>query len=132
MRIAVASNDNINVTGHVGKCNGFLIIDVENGEILRKEVRKNSFTDHVLGKPEESKHSSGHGGGHGNNDGHKRLADGLKDCKYLISHGMGWKLVEDLKILGIESIVTSELSAETASIRLEEGKLKMIDDLICR
>lgn len=132
MRIAVASNDNINVTGHVGKCRGFLIIDVENGEILRKEVRKNSFTDHVLEKPEESKHSSGHGAGHGNNDGHKRLADGLKDCKYLISHGMGWKLVEDLKTLGIESIVTSELNAETAAIRLEEGKLKMIDDLICR
>lgn len=132
MRIAVASNDNINITGHVGKCRGFLIIDVENGEILRKEVRKNSFTDHVLEKPEESKHSSGHGAGHGNNDGHKRLADGLKDCKYLISHGMGWKLVEDLKTLGIESIVTSELNAETAAIRLEEGKLKMIDDLICR
>ena len=132
MRIAVASNDNINVTGHVGKCRGFLIVDVENGEILKKEIRRNSFTDHVLGNKDTSEHGNGHGGGHGNNDGHKRLAEGLKDCQYLISHGMGWKLVEDIKSFGIEPLVTSELNAETAAIRLEEGKLKMMNDLICR
>lgn len=134
MRIAVASDDGINVTGHVGKCRGFLIIDVENGEILKKEIRKNSFTDHTIGKNEENvhDHENGHGGGHGNNDGHKRLAEGLKDCKYLISYGMGWKLVEDIKSLGIEPLVTSETNAELASIMLEEGKLKMKDHLICR
>lgn len=132
MRIAVASDDNINVTGHVGKCRGFLIIDVENGEILKKEIRKNSFTDHVLGVTDQSHHDNGHGGGHGNNAGHKRLAEGLKDCKYLISHGMGWKLVEDIKSFGIEPLVTSEINAERAAILLEEGKLKMKDNLICR
>lgn len=131
MRIAVASNDNINVTGHVGRCQGFLIIDVENGEILKKEIRKNSFTDHVLGGEDHS-HNGGHGSGHGNNDGHKRLAEGLQDCKYLISHGMGWKLVEDIKSYGIEPLVTSELNAEEAAILLEEGRLKMKDNLICR
>ncbi len=132
MRIAVASDDNINVTGHVGKCKGFLIIDVENGEILKKEIRKNSFTDHVLGIEDNSHHGGGHGSGHGNNDGHKRLAEGLKDCKYLISHGMGWKLVEDIKSFGIEPLVTSEINAEQAAILLEEGRLKMKDNLICR
>ena len=132
MRIAVASDDGINVTGHVGKCQGFLIIDVENGEILKKEIRKNSFTDHAIGNKEENNHGNGHGGGHGNNDGHKRLAEGLKDCKYLISHGMGWKLVEDIKSFGIEPLVTSETNAELASILLEQGKLKMSDHLICR
>lgn len=132
MRIAVASDDGINVTGHVGKCRRFLIIDVENGEILKKEIRKNSFTDHSIGKNEKSNHGNGHGGGHGNNDGHKRLAEGLKDCKYLISHGMGWKLVEDIKSFGIEPLVTSETNAEQAAIMLEEGKLKMKDNLICR
>ncbi|MCW8848736.1 MAG: NifB/NifX family molybdenum-iron cluster-binding protein [Melioribacteraceae bacterium] len=128
MRIAVASDDNINVTGHVGKCRAFLILDVENGEVLNKEIRKNSFTDHALGVKDQSHH----GNGHGNNDGHKRLAEGLKDCKYLISHGMGWKLVEDIKSFGIEPLVTSEINAERAAILLEEGKLKMRDNLICR
>lgn len=132
MRIAVASNDNINVTGHVGRCQGFLIIDVENGEILKKEIRKNSFTDHVLGIEDQSHNGGGHGSGHGNNDGHKRLAEGLKDCKYLISHGMGWKLVEDIKSFGIEPLVTSEMNSEQAAILLEEGRLKMKDNLICR
>ncbi len=126
MRIAVASDDGINVTGHVGKCRGFLIIDVENGEILKKEIRKNSFTDHAIGKNEENvhDHENGHGGGHGNNDGHKRLAEGLKDCKYLISHGMGWKLVEDIKSLGIEPLVTSETNAELACNYVRRRKTK--------
>ncbi len=132
MRIAVASDDNINVTGHVGKCREFVIFDVENGTILKKEVRKNSFTDHFFGKKDESKHDNGHGGGHGNNDGHKRLAEGLKDCQYLISHGMGWKLVEEIKSFGIEPLVTSEINAEQAAIMLEAGNLKMRDNLICR
>ena len=132
MRIAVASDDGINVTGHVGKCKGFLIIDVENGEILKKEIRKNSFTDHALSKTEGNNHGYNHGGGHGNNDGHKRLAEGLIDCKYLISHGMGWKLVEDIKSFGIEPLVTTESNVEIAAITLEQGKLKMVDNLICR
>lgn len=129
MRIAVASDDNINVTGHVGKCREFLIFDVVDGEVLKKEIRKNSFTDHVLGLHEDG--HNGHGNGHGNNEGHKRLASGLKDCQYLISHGMGWRLVEDLKSFGIEPLVTSELDAKTAVIKLEEGTLKTNDNLIC-
>ena len=131
MRIAVASDDNVNVCGHVGKCRGFLVLDVENGKIIKKEYRENSFTNHFNLKHSEGDHHHTHQRGHGSNDGHKRLAEGIKDCEYLVSHGMGRRLVEDIESLGIKTMVTVELNAETAAINLELGKLKHDDDLIC-
>jgi len=131
MRIAVATDDNINVCGHVGKCKGFLILDVEKGQIVNKEHRENTFTNHFNQNKNSGDHHHGHGRGHGSNDGHKRLAEGLKDCEYLISHGMGRKLVEDFKEQGIKTLVTVELNAEKAAISLEEGELKNDNNLIC-
>ena len=131
MRIAVATDDNINVCGHVGKCRGFLILDVENGKVTNKEVRQNVFTNHFNGNNGSGDHHHGRGSGHGTNDGHKRLAEGLKDCEYLISHGMGRKLVEDFQSHGIKTLVTVELDAERAAINLANGKLRTDNDLIC-
>jgi len=129
MRIAIASDDNINITGHVGKCKSFLIYDIVDGKVWHREIRKNTFTDHGRVGHKEGMHA--HGSGHGNTDGHKKLIFGLRDCEYLISHGMGRKLVEDLKSLDLEPFVTTEINAETAAIKLEQGKLKYNDELIC-
>lgn len=131
MRIAVATDDNRNVCGHVGKCRGFLIFDVESGKIVNKEIRENSFTNHFNRNEHGEGHQHGLGRGFGGNDGHKRLADGLKDCEYLVSHGMGRKLVEDFNSVGIKTIVTVERNAETAATNLELGKLRKDDNLIC-
>ena len=131
MRIAVATDDNVNVCGHVGKCRGFLIFDVENGKIVNREIRENSFTNHFNRKQDVRDHHHAGGRGHGGNDGHRRLAEGLKDCEYLLSHGMGRKLVEDINSVGIKTILTAESKAETAAINLELGKLKSEDNLIC-
>lgn len=131
MKIAVATDDFINVSGHVGRCAGFLVYDIEKGEVVSIEERKNSFTNHSMGGNEHHSHLQ-HGSGHGSNDGHKRLAEGLKDCKYLISHGMGRRLVEEIKIFGITPLVTSEMNAELAAVKLEQGDLKMEEKFICR
>ncbi len=125
MKIAIATNDFKNVTGHVGKCKGFLIFTVENGEIRNKENRENLFTHH---------RSSGHhhDGKMNGRYGHGKLASGLSDCSYLISHGGGWRLVEDLKQAGIKPIMTRETDAETAAVKLEKGELEVDEDLICK
>lgn len=134
MIIAVASDDFSTVAGHVGRCAGFLIFNVENGEVLNIEERENSFTNHSLGGHENSmtEHKHQHGKGHRNGDGHKRLVEGLKDCEYLISHGMGKRLVDELKTFGITPLVTNELNAKLAALKLEQGNLEMVDSLICK
>ena len=41
MKIAIASNDEITIADHFGKTRGFIIYDVENGEIKNQQYRIN-------------------------------------------------------------------------------------------
>ena len=50
---------------------------------------------------------------------------------YLISQGMGRKLVEDIQDQGIKPIITVELNAEEAALKLEKGTIKTDNNLIC-
>lgn len=128
MKVAIATDDYKSVTGHVGRCNGFLIVTVENGEIKETEERENNFTNHGRG-------NHGHGHHHHGEDhrsGHQRLAEGLEDCSHLICHGVGWRLVEDLTVAGIKPILTNEEDALQAAIKLENGTLEILEDAECR
>lgn len=128
MKVAIATDDYKSVTGHVGRCNGFLIVTVENGEVKATEERKNNFTNHGRGGHGHGQHH--HGEEH--KTGHQRLADGLKDCSHLICHGVGWRLVEDLTAAGIKPILTNEEDALQAAIKLENGTLEILEDAECR
>ncbi|KUG26804.1 hth dna-binding protein [hydrocarbon metagenome] len=130
MKVAIATDDYKSVTGHVGRCNGFLIVTVENGNIKETEERENNFTNHGRGN-----HGQGHGHHHHGEEhktGHQRLAEGLKDCSHLICHGVGWRLVEDLTVAGIKPILTNEEDALQAAIKLENCTLEILEDAECR
>lgn len=124
MKIAVATDDFTTVTGHVGRCNGFLIFEVESGEVKSKEERENAFTHH---KQSGGEHKHDHSHGHG----HSALAEGLKDCQKLICRGAGWRLVNDLNEIGVEVLLTKEELAEEAAIKLEKGELVVDENLKC-
>jgi predicted Fe-Mo cluster-binding NifX family protein len=132
MRIAVATDDETNVCGHVDKCKYFMVLDIENGQIQKKEIRKNSYTNHHQLTNDNGSNRKKHTKGHGNSDFHKLLAEGLKDCDYLVSYGMGKKLMQDLEANSIEPMVTVETNVESAAIKLEMGKLKTNDSLVCK
>ncbi len=135
MKVAIATDDFKTVTGHVGRCQGFLILDVENGEIKNREERINDFTNHGRGRGGNGQgggHRHGHGHGTEHRSGHQRLADGLSDCSHLICQGVGWRLVEDLTRAKIQPLITNESDAEAAAIKLEKGELEILDDAECR
>lgn len=130
MKIAVATNDNITITGHVGRCKAFIVFDVNEKDILSSEIRLNSFTHHnQLSQTEEHNlhnHSHEHGHGHGG------LIEGLRDCSYVLFQGGGWRLVEDLKTNNITPVLTSEVDAATAVRKLIKGELVSNENNICR
>jgi len=128
MKVAIATDDYKSVTGHVGRCNGFLIVTIEKGEVKETEERKNNFTNHGRGGHGHGQHH--HGEEH--KTGHQRLAEGLKDCSHLICHGVGWRLVEDLTVAGIKPRLTNEEDALQAAIQLENGTLEILEDAECR
>lgn len=119
MKIAVSTDDYKNISGHVGRCKGFLIFTVENGKIKYKEIRENLFTHH---RRSSAHHHDGKMDGR---YGYGKLASGLSDCNYLICQDCGWRLVEDLKQAGIKPIITRETDAETAAVKLEKCELEI-------
>lgn len=106
MKIAIATEDKIKVTGNVENCVGFLIFEIENGQIISKKFRENYF---AVSKSNKKKSEI------------KCLAEEIKDCQYLVSLGISWKFEEDCNDYEIKVIVTDELIAETAVINLANG-----------
>lgn len=75
MKVAIATDDYISVTGHVGRCEGFLVVTIENGEVKETEKRENNYTNHATSGHQERGHRHQHGVEH--KTGHERLAEGL-------------------------------------------------------
>lgn len=125
-KIAVATNDNLKVAGHVGRCRSFLIFDTEDKKIINKMTRINSFTHH--GQQDHNHQELHQGGGHG----HHNLIDGLKDCEVLIFNHGGWRLIEDLKANNIKPVLTDEVMAEDAVQKYLDGTLVINEDNVCQ
>lgn len=127
MKIAVATNDNIKVAGHVGRCKSFLVFETENKAIISKEIRTNSFTHH--NQPVHQEHQDKHSEMHGH--GHHNIIEGLNDCEVLIFNHGGWRLIEDLKTNNIKPILTDELLAESAVEKYLLGTLVVNEGNAC-
>ncbi|WP_457572061.1 NifB/NifX family molybdenum-iron cluster-binding protein [Desulfovulcanus sp.] len=105
MKIAVASQTRKTITEHAGRCRKFWIYEIENGEVIKKELlelpREKSFHD-----------SSPH-------DPHP-----LDDVDVLIAGGMGEGLMKRLGRKGIRGIVTGERDPDKAVLLYLRGSLK--------
>jgi predicted Fe-Mo cluster-binding NifX family protein len=132
MKIAAATDDLKTVTGHVGRCNAFLVYEVENGNIVNREVRENTFTHHKAGGHNHEHHEHSHDHEHHHHHSHEALAEALSGCSHLICCGIGRRAINDLEQNGISVIITEEQYAEEAAVKLSKGELKTNPELTCR
>jgi len=124
-KIAVATNDQVRVTGHIGKCRSFLVFEINGENIISKELRENVFTNHRMVHHDHNYHDEGRA------HSHTHLIEGLKDCKHLISRGGGWRVVEDLKQNNILTLFTDIDLIEDAVKLFIKGELKNELGLVC-
>ena len=104
MKIAVSSQDQINVTGHLGHCQKFWLYDVNDRTIQNKQLLK-------LTK-EQSFHESS-----------PKKTHPLDDVQVLISGGMGNGLACRLESKSIKAISTSETDPDAAVTAYLAGSL---------
>ena len=109
----MASNDEIKIASHLGRTNGFVIVDLEDGKVKDRQYRKNDFTGHKRGMM-----SSGHDPGR-----FDPTLVAFKDCDAIISHGMRRRLISDLEVPGIETYLTEEEDVAKAINLFAEDKL---------
>lgn len=104
MKIAVASQNRKNVTGHTGKCRKFWIYGIEARAVKDKTLlelpREQSFHEHHGAEPHP-----------------------LADVQVLISGGMGEGLARRLASMGIEGLVTTEIDPDQAVAAYLQGSL---------
>ena len=105
MKIAVASQNRKEITGHTGRCRKFWIYSIENDAIASKEMLE-------LAK-EQSFHDS------------SRLEPTpLDDVQVLIAGGMGTGLARRLQEKNIQAILTKETNPDQAVQAFLNGSLK--------
>lgn len=125
-KIAVASDDGIKITGHIGRCEMFLVFTINENKIQNIEKRLNTFTHRREGHQRRLGNFGDHVGRHFG------IIEGLKDCNTIICSAAGPGLVTDLQNNGIEVIITDEINAEDAVNLYLEGILNNYPDRTCR
>ncbi len=122
MKVAIASDDSKTISSHFGRTKGFVVYDIEGDRMTFQEYRQNTFTGHGMGHNESE---PGH-------NCHSSIINALKDCKAVISHGMGRRIYNDLRAAGIEVIVTDQTDVQSALNLFCKGNLKDYHELSCK
>ncbi len=107
MKIAAASDDEVNISQHFGRAPYYIVHTVEDGKVVDRETR--AKTGHQTFAAHESpKLAPGerHGYDAGSETRHESMAEAINDCQVLIAGGMGWGAYESMKEYGIKTIVT--------------------------
>ena len=128
MKIAVASDDQVNIASHFGQTRGFLIYAVEHGKVNEKEYIENRFTGHALGQH----HGHDHDAGLHHQHSHKRILEALDECEVVISRGMGRRLQEDFGAVGKSVYITPAVVADDAVSQFLKGALEHDPEKSCR
>lgn len=119
MRVAIPSDDQLNVAGHTGRCGGFMILDVTDEGAKRVEYRSNSYTQHATQHMPGATQQQGKGG-----HSHNRLLDAIGDCQAIVALGMGPRLVNDLDAAGIQVFFSRETNIDKIGELMASGSFK--------
>jgi predicted Fe-Mo cluster-binding NifX family protein len=124
MKIAAISDDGVHISQHFGRAEMYVVLTVEDGQILAEETRPKLGHGAFVSQPHADLDAQGrHGFGAGAQSRHQQMAEAIGDCDVLIAGGMGWGAYESLKGYGIRPIVTDMLDIREAVSRLLAGDL---------
>jgi predicted Fe-Mo cluster-binding NifX family protein len=123
MKIAVPTNDGVTLSEHYGRSAAFLIFELENGRITKRETRPNRA--HHAGGDGECQQGGGHS--------HAGIVTALAGCDVVLCGGMGGRAAEALRAGGITPVpVSATGSAEEIVAAYAAGSLIAPGDNFCR
>lgn len=127
MKIALVSDDGRTISQHFGRAPYYVVVTVENGQVIGREVREKLGHAQFAGQHGHEEHGHAGGQGHGFDraaqDRHSRMAAAIADCQVLIARGMGAGAYQSLQQAGIRPIITDIPTIDEAVRALIEGRL---------
>ena len=115
MKIAAITDDGNTISQHFGRAPYYLVVTVENGQIVDREMREKLGHSQFANLPDHgSDPGQPHGMGAASHNKHLQMAEAIADCEALLCRGMGMGAYESMKTRGIRPIVTDIASIDEA------------------
>jgi predicted Fe-Mo cluster-binding NifX family protein len=124
MKIAAITDDGKWISQHFGRAPYYLVLTIENGQIVGRELRDKLGHTHFVDQPHESEQSSQpHGMNASSHNKHLQMAEAIADCEALLCGGMGMGAYQSMVVCGIKPVVTEIQEIEHAAMSYVEGKI---------
>lgn len=121
MRVALASDDGLNITSHFGRAEYYVVVEIHGGEILSRRLvpKENHYSLRSTklahrGDPDEAI----------SEEQHRRMFDPVEDCDILVARGMGASAVRRVQELGLKPILTDLATVDEVLKAYLEGALQ--------
>ena len=129
MKIAAITEDGTTISQHFGRAPLYLVVTVEDGNIVNKETRaKAGHHSFAAGQHPETASGERHGYDAGAQSRHASMAETIADCQVLLTGGMGWGAYDSMKGYSIEPLVTDVENIDEAVNLYLAGKLTNLMD----
>ena len=107
MKMAIVSDDGVTISPHFGRATLFVVLNIENGEVVGRETRpKLGHSTYVPGAHGAPAAHHQHGSDPEAERQHAEMIANITDCEVLLTGGMGRGAYEHLRQRGIEPILT--------------------------
>ncbi len=124
MKIAAITDDGKTISQHFGRAAKYLVVTVEDGQMVARELRDKLGHVHFANEPHDPHTEGGsHGTGPAAQDRHARMAEAIADCQALLCGGMGQGAYQSMQALGIRPVVTDIESIDEAVMAYGEGRI---------
>lgn len=123
MKIALITDDGQTISRHFGRATHYLVLSLEDGRVVNRELRPKLGHRHFQSEHEEN-HEDEHAETAGqHHDRHVSMAEVIADCAVLICGGMGRSAYESMLRLNIKPLVTDLMDVDEAVAAFLDGKL---------
>lgn len=122
MKVAAITDDGKTISMHFGRAGYYLVVTVEDGQIVDRELRDKMGHRHFADEPHnEPKPGEYRGMGAVDHDKHLRMSESIADCEALLCGGMGMGAYQSMASRGIKPVVTDISDIDQAVMAYAEG-----------
>jgi len=128
MKIAAVTDDGITISQHFGRATKYMVVTVENGVKIGRELRDKLGHRDFQKEGDEGHHHDhdderGRGFGQHSSDKHQRMFAAITDCQVLLARGMGRGAYLGLEGAGIRPVLTDISEIDAAVISVIDGNI---------
>lgn len=106
LKIAAITEDGTTISQHFGRAPYYLVLTVENGQIIARELREKLGHSQFANEVHLEIPGQPHGMDPASHKKHLRMAQAISDCQALLCRGMGRGAYESMVEAGIRPVVT--------------------------